>query len=266
MKRIFIAFFAVILFASGVQNAQSSTIKKELFLTTTDCTKIAINHYKTGHNEVVIMAPGWFMSKDSKPFKHMAEDFSQNYDVIALDFRGHCKSSGTFTFTAREPEDLRTVVCYAKNQYKKVYLIGFSLGGATAVIHTANCKNIDKLILVSAPVSFDKIENEMWKKEAFIPTLQKCELSRWVSVRPGKFWLKKISPIDVIQTISPTPILIIAGEKDPTVHPWHAKALYDKAKEPKKLIIIKDGIHAEDLYLKDPKNFVNTCTQWIKTN
>lgn len=265
MKKFLFLLILILIIFTGVktEQTQAKTPCKEVCLTTCDNKKIAINHYKSSHNTVLIIAPGWFMGKDSKPFKSMAEDFSTYYDVISLDFRGHCHSSGTFTFTCKEPEDLRQVINYAKGQYSKIYLIGFSLGGATATIHTEKEKNIDKLILVSTPVSFDKIENEMWKKEAFIPTIEKFELKTWCKIRPGKFWLKKTNPIDIIQNISPTPILILAGENDPTVHSWHAKALYEKAKEPKKIIIFKQANHAEDLYIKDPQKFVNTCVNWL---
>lgn len=265
MKKILI-FLSIILIAFGVMinsQTQAQTNCKELYLTTCDNKKIAINHYKYNHDAVLIIAPGWFMGKDSKPFKSMAKDFTKYYDVISMDFRGHCKSSGTFTFSCKEPEDLRQVVNYAKSQYKKVYLIGFSLGGSTATIYTAEHKNIDKLILVSTPVSYDKVENCIWKKEAFIPTLKKFELKTWCSIRPGKFWLAKINPIDVIQDISPIPILILAGENDPTVFCWHAKSLYEKARDPKKLIIFEHGYHAEDLYIQNPNRFITTCVDWL---
>lgn len=243
--------------------AKQESCCKRLYLTTCDNKKIAINHYKKNHDTVLIIAPGWFMGKDSKPFSSMAKDFSDYYDVMSLDFRGHCKSSGTFTFTSKEPEDLKQVVNYAKRQYAKVYLIGFSLGGATSTIYTSKYKNIDKLILVSTPVSFDKIENEMWRKEAFIPTIEKFELKTWISIRPGEFWLKKINPIDVIQNISPIPILILAGENDPTVYVWHAKSLYNQAKDPKKLVVFKNCNHAEDLYIQNHDFFINTCINWL---
>ncbi|MDD3236918.1 MAG: alpha/beta hydrolase [Candidatus Gastranaerophilales bacterium] len=259
---IFIVLVTVLLCSAASKN-QNSDI--ETFLKTEDGIKIAINHYKTNHNEVLIIAPGWFMSKDSKAFADMSKDFSKYFDIITMDFRGHCKSGGTFTFTSKEPLDLETVVQYAKPKYKKVYIAGFSLGAATTAIYTAHNKDVDKLILVSAPVSFDKIENEMWRKEAYIPTLQKFEFKRWCTIRPGKIWLNKTAPLKIIDRISPIPILIIAGENDPTIHLWHSEILYDKANNPKDIWIIKNGNHAEDLYLKDPKLFIKNCTQWLKS-
>ena len=131
---------------------------EQLYLKTQDGIKIAINHHKTGHDEVLIIAHGWFMTKDSSYFVDMANVFSKNFDVISMDFRGHGKSSGVYTFTSKEPQDMKTVVDYAKEHYKKIYLMGFSLGGALVLIHSALEKDVDKVIAVSAPHSFLKIE------------------------------------------------------------------------------------------------------------
>ena len=59
----------------------------------------------------------------------MANLFSKSLDLISFDFRGHGKSSGIYTFTSKESEDIKSVVNYAKKTYKRVYLTGFSLGG-----------------------------------------------------------------------------------------------------------------------------------------
>lgn len=235
----------------------------EKFLKSADNTNIAINHYNKGRNEIVILAHGWYMCKDSQAFKSMSDDFFEHYDVITMDFRGHGKSGGLYTFTANEPNDLKAVVDYAKQHYSKVNLIGFSLGATLSIIHAAQHKDINKLIAVSAPVSFDKIENHFWRKEAFIPTIQKFELFRSLSVRPGNILVKKINPIDVIKNITTTPVLFLAGEKDPTIYPWHAQELYDNTFSRKALLIFEKDIHAEDLYINSREKFMTSCVEWL---
>lgn len=235
---------------------------KKLNLRTQDGIKIAINHHHTGHDEVLILAHGWFMTKDSKYFSDLANVFSENFDVISMDFRGHGKSSGVYTFTSKEPYDMKAVVEYAKEHYKKVYLMGFSLGGALVLIHGAKEKNIDKIIAVSAPHSFIKIENHIWKKAAWIPTLKKFEFKRWISIRPSLIIGKKIRPIDIIDQID-SPILFIAGEKDVTVRAWHTMSLYRRAKCKKHFELFEDCNHAEDIFIKERKKFIHLCTDWL---
>lgn len=235
---------------------------EELFLKTQDGIKIAINHHRAGHDEVLIIAHGWFMTKDSACFSDMAKVFSEKFDVISMDFRGHGKSSGFYTFTSKEPMDLKTVVNYAKNRYSKVYLMGFSLGGALVLIHSALEKDVDKVIAVSAPHSFIKIENQMWRKEAWFHSLRKFELIRWVTVRPSLIIGRKIRPIDIVGKIE-VPTLFIAGKKDVTVRAWHTKSLYRIAKCKKHFELFENGCHAEDLFYQERERFINICTGWL---
>lgn len=229
-----------------------------------DKTKIAVNYYKTEHDEVVILAPGWCMTKDSDAFKQMAETFYEHFDVISFDFRGHGKSGGLYTFTSKELLDMDCVVRFARKQkYQKIYLVGFSLGAAIAVIYASKSRFIDKVIAISVPADFDKIENQMWKKEAWGETFKKFELDRFASIRPYLIPLKKAKPIDVIEKVKAA-TLFIAGEKDPTVHPWHTKELYEKAICTKKYKEFENGCHAEDLFLHFKKDFSELCVEWLK--
>ena len=237
---------------------------EELILKTKDRVNIVINYYTDAHDEVVIVAPGWCMTKDSGAFCRISEMFARHYDVISLDFRGHGKSGGMYTFTAKELMDMDCVVRFArKNNYKKIYLAGFSLGAAVSLIYASKSSYINKVIAVSAPTDFDKIENQMWKKEAWGETFQKFELDRFASIRPYPIFLEKTKPIDIVDKIK-VPTLFVAGEKDPTVHAWHTKQLYDKAVCPKKYKEYKNGCHAEDLFLHFEDDFTTLCQDWLK--
>ena len=156
---------------------------EEMFIKTSDNTKIALNLYKNGNDSAIIIVHGWFMSKDSAPFKNLAQMLCENFDIISMDCRGHGKSSGKFTFTIKEQSDLHTVVKYAKKYYKRIFLLGFSLGGALVLLHAARFNDIDAVIAVSPPAYFENIENHFWHPRAFIPTIQKFEPKTWFSVR-----------------------------------------------------------------------------------
>lgn len=234
----------------------------ELKFCTKDGVKIAVNHYKNGFNEVIIIAPGWFMTKDSNAFRAISEEFKKFFDLLVMDFRGHGKSSGFYTFTSKEVNDLDVVIDFASKNYNKIYLMGFSLGRALALLAGANNYLINKIIAISPPVSFEKIENQVWKKSAWLPTLKKFELNRRLSVRPSLFIRKKIKPIDIIKDIK-CPTLFIAGEKDPTVCAWHTKELFDNAICKKKYELFLNCFHAEDLFLDEKEKFVSICKSWL---
>lgn len=237
---------------------------KEILLKSEDNIKIAVNHFENNFNEVVIICPGWFMTKDSRSFSDMAKEFAKHMDVLAMDFRGHGKSGGFYTFMSKETMDLKAVVSFARSKYVKVFLLGFSLGGGLVLVHSANENNVDKVISVSPPSDFFKIENHMWHPNAWVPTLfKKFEPLRWLTIRPELFIRKKPKPLELVNRIT-CPVFFIAGEKDPTVFPWHTEALFDKAVCPKKYKLFKNCIHAEDLYIDEKEKFMSLCLDWFK--
>ncbi|MBR1680332.1 alpha/beta hydrolase [bacterium] len=231
-------------------------------LKTSDNVKIACNCFRGGHDEVLIIAHGWFMSKNSKAFMQMSQDFCKYYDVITFDFRGHCDSSGLYTFGAEETKDLEAVVNFAAKKYSKIYLMGFSLGSLISINYCALNEKIKKLIVVSAPVNFKKIENNVLSPNAFIPTLKKFEFKRWISVRFKHPFAKKPEPINLVDKIN-IPIFFIAGEKDPIIRQWHNAELYEHANNPKSVLVFKNGKHAEDIYLENREIFVKNCVDWL---
>jgi len=243
------------------------TLKKheELYLKTSDGVKIAVNHFKTEQQQVLIIANGWTMSKDSNFVDTMARLFAQTFDVISFDFRGHGKSTGVYTFTSKEPEDLKSVVNYAKNIYKNIYLIGFSLGGAISILYSAAEKGVDRLVIVSAPHSFAKIKNFMWVKDFLTNPFKKYESKVCIKLRPSPIISKKISPIDVVDKIT-IPTLFIAGDLDTITHPEDTKSLFQKAKCEKKFELFKNCNHAEDLVCQDKEKLIATCVEWLLAN
>lgn len=265
-------YYKLLVFASDMSKFRNMSyqfsvkikLMEKLFLTSKDNVKVSINRHKSGFNSVLIIAPGWFMGKDTKPFSSMAKQFAKHFDVISMDFRGHGKSGGVFTFSAFEYRDLEAVIEFSKSEYETVYLIGFSLGAATSVICAAKDNSVKKLILVSPPSEFLKIENHFFKPEAFVQTIKKFDLKNSFSVRAGNLFLPKTKPLEVIEKVQ-APKLFIYGELDPTVYPWHTKKLFEKAIEPKSIIGFEQGIHAEDIYLQNPKKFLKTCTSWLNS-
>ena len=263
MKKLLL-FFVCFVFFVGNQICNAKVFEQRII--TGDNLEIAYDTYETNHSEVLIIAHGWLMTKNSKAFSQMARDFSQYYDVIVLDFRGHGKSRGKYTFGSKEINDLKPVIDFANSKYKKIYLIGFSLGSLISVDYCSKYDNVDKLILVSCPTDFKKIENHVFSPNAFIPTLKKFEWDRWTSIRLGKINDKKIKPIDEISKIN-IPTLFIAGKNDPIIYVWHNGELYKNSKAAnKKAIIFEEGKHAEDLYLEAPKTFMDICRNFIDNN
>lgn len=236
------------------------------FIRTDDNIKIACDHYRNGSERVVIIAHGFGFNKDIPLMREVADTFSHGYDVITFDFRGHGKSSDFFTWTALEDRDLRAVVEHARGDaYKKIAVLGFSLGGAISIIEASYDRNVDNLMIVSAPCDLAKIRFRIWEQRAKKDIeLHLSPREKGKKVRPGNPFIAKIKPIDVVQKIAPRPILFIHGEQDWLVGTDHSQKLFQKAGEPKRIEIIRNAGHAENIFVLFPHEFQNICIEWLK--
>jgi len=240
-------------------NIVSKTIK------TDDKHRIVFDHYSTQRDTVVILAHGFYNNKDAFLFKKIAEDFSEKYDVLCFDFRGHGKSSGRFTWTARETSDLSSIIDYAQSKgYCRIGLVGFSLGAAVAIIEVAVNKRVNSLICVSAPENVWKINFHFWEKEMINDLILNLgEKGKGKFIRFGNPFLKKINPIDVVDKVSPVPVLFIHGQKDWLIKKSHSEKLFGKAFFPKKIKIFKNAGHAEKIFDKFAEEFKEECFSWL---
>jgi pimeloyl-ACP methyl ester carboxylesterase len=235
--------------------------ERNRFVMTEDGKRIAFSHIKGGFSKVVIVAHGFYNNKDTVLFRGIADAFSKEYDVIMFDFRGHGKSGDVFTWTAHEQKDLRAIIAYAKeNHYAKIGVIGFSFGAAIALIEASFHQDIDSMIAVSAPADLESINCHFWEKEMRKDLMLNCGIKgHGKGVRPGNLFLQKIRPRDIVDKISPMPVLFLHGEKDWLIKPSHSRRLFERAKPPKALAIIKDGGHAERMFDVFPDQFMKIC-------
>ncbi len=234
-------------------------------LTTVDHQKISFQHFKHGSQAVVIIAHGYYNSKECVVLQQLAQELSGEYDVFMFDFRGHGKSSGRFTWTSREGNDLRAVLDFIAPQYSQVGLIAFSVGASISINVLANDSRVDSFICVSAPSNMSRIDYWVWALDwkndaAYILLDPKGKIGK--GVRPGPFWLGKEKPINNVAKIT-IPIMFIHGSRDWVIRPWHSRALYQKANGAKKIVLIKNGPHAEYLMRDYSKQFVVEVKSWF---
>lgn len=234
-------------------------------LTTVDHQKISFQHFKNGFSSVIIIAHGYYNSKQCLVLQQLAQSLGAEYDIFMFDFRGHGQSSGVFTWTSREGDDLRAVLDFITPQYSRRGLIAFSMGASISINVLANDKRVDSFISVSAPSNMSRIDYWVWALDwkndvAYILLNSKGRIGK--GVRPGQFWLAKEKPIRNIAKIT-IPIMFIHGSRDWVIRPWHSQALYQKVAGIKKIIFMKNGPHAEYLMRDYPEQFVAEVKNWF---
>ncbi|MBI3319217.1 MAG: alpha/beta fold hydrolase [Candidatus Omnitrophica bacterium] len=233
-------------------------------LSTPDGVRVSLDRYGRGsHKTAILICPGFFQSKDTPTFQRLARALTQERDVLAMDFRGHGRSSGLYTFSAREGSDLETVLQFAKARYQHLVILAFSLGGAIAINTLSRVpEQVRRLLTVSTPACVDDIEFKWWTPEAMRTGVQGCE--RGAGCRPGNLFLKKDRPLARVQHLAPIPTCFLHGTRDVIVGVEHSRRLYAQAGEPKRLEIIEGGSHAEALFRDDPEDFLRRVNDWVR--
>ena len=237
---------------------------KTNFVVTKDGIKICYDHYQKGFRKLVIITPGFFNSRKAALLQELGQTLSDQYDVLLMDFRGHGKSGGLFYWTSKEYMDLEAVLEYARREYEKIGVIGFSLGAATSLITASKTDLMNSLISISAPADLKKIEYHFWGldfENDIVYNLGDGKIGK--GIRPGPWWLKKDKPIDCVGEIK-IPVFYIHGEADWLIKPWHSEELYKKTNSKKRLTIIKNGPHAEYLIRKNKKETIRLIKEWFK--
>jgi len=263
--RIFtLVFIASLLFFADITHSEVEVSVG--MLETEDGETISYRHHDTGHEAVVIISPGFFNNKDTLTFRQLAEEFIPQFDVISFDLTGHGKSSGRFHWTANEASDLRAVIKYAKEYgYKKIGVLSFSMAAVVTILEGSQNESIDSIIAVSTPSNVWKINYHFWEPETWRDlSMNLGPKGRGKGVRPGSPFHKKTPPIDVVHKVSPTPILFIHGKKDWLIEVDHSRDLYEAALEPKEFYLFPNAGHAEKIYDREPRLFINICTEWFQ--
>jgi len=248
LKLFLIALTALAVLIFGTMLAYAAEAASGV-VSTSDNIPISYDYYKRGFDSVVIVCPGFFNSKDNRWMRKTVDMLTAEFDVIIFDFRGHGKSGGVYTWSAKEKLDVDAVADYAVSQgYKKIGILAFSLGAAAAVNDAATRNDIKSMVLISCPSTFSSIDYHFWEPGMWADLKDNID-SRWEGkgAKAGSILMAKESPLDTIGRIKDASVMFINGDKDWVIKPRHSIKLYDAAKGYKKIEIIKGGFHAERL-------------------
>lgn len=173
-------------------------------------------------------------------------------DVLAIDMRGHgATATGGHTPGAAFVSGWRDVAGafrYLRKErgYERVGALGGSQGAGTVLQAAARAGGADAVIAQSGGVSLFALLRGM-SALAWAPDWQISLICRIALFRIGAadHATPHTGPIDVVQDVSPAPLLIIHGEDDDVVPVDQGRALFAKANEPKELWLVAGRGHAD---------------------
>jgi pimeloyl-ACP methyl ester carboxylesterase len=220
-------------------------------LVTEDGVPIDAVHMPGPPDLAIVMAHGFTQSWQKPMVWQVARRFSLTAGVVTFDFRGHGRSGGLSTLGDKEINDLDVAVHYARELgYQRVATVGFSMGASVVLRQAALRHGVDAAVSVSGPGRWFYRGTEPMRRVHFVAEkrLGRMIAKQFLNTRIDSHgWPTPdpLPPADAAQRISPTPLLIVHGDRDPFFPQDHARQLYAAAREPKELWLVPGFGHAE---------------------
>lgn len=199
---------------------------QEVFLTTTDTTRIQAWYHLPSNDKPMVI---WFhgnsgnISTREEKFRELLD---MGYGYIAPSWRGFGKSGNTPSMDGLYSDAYSTIE-FLKNlgiKPENTILIGESLGSGIAM-KVALENNFKGIFLIAPYTSIaDRAQEIYW----YLPVKYLV--------------LDNFSTLDKVDKIN-TPLLIVHGSKDDVMPPSHSNYIFQKANEPKKLILYEGKGH-----------------------
>ena len=187
------------------------------------------------------------------------------YNTFLFDFRAHGESEGRdISLGYHEKKDLMGAINYLKGRddidSKKIGVMGFSMGGAVAILAAAETEDIKAVVADGSFASFRETVTHHLKLLHKAPRIPFALITIWFCERRLGFNSSQADSVKSIARISPRPVFIISGDQDARIPVADAEALFTSAKEPKELWLVHGASHMEAhaLYPEEYQNRILT--------
>jgi dipeptidyl aminopeptidase/acylaminoacyl peptidase len=199
-------------------------------------------------------------------YPELAERFCrEGFIALVFNFRGCGPSQGNIDMLDWT-RDLKAAIDFLamlpEVDRERICLLGSSGGAAVSVHAAAHDKRVHAAALFACPAEFDFMATG-YTAESLIARFREIGIIRDAGFPPSiDKWLqgfKDIAPLSHIGKVSPRPLLLVQGEDDDVVPLEHAQRLYEKAGQPKELVILPGAGHR----LRQDERAVEAALHWL---
>jgi pimeloyl-ACP methyl ester carboxylesterase len=210
----------------------------------------------SGRHAAVLVAPGIFVHRESDEHRILGERLSQVADVVTLDVRGHGDSGGAFTFGVKEPEDVAELARYLRGTYDRLGGLGFSFGGYHTAVAAARHHCFDAVALVGTPHRLAILDHNFLTPGLLRSMPLMMRRRRRLTRLSPRVREDRAVPSQLVGDIAPAPLLVVHGTDDWLIPADHARILFEHAAEPKRLLLLPGGLHAEYIVTAEPESLL----------
>jgi pimeloyl-ACP methyl ester carboxylesterase len=212
---------------------------------------VVLRGHRLGEGRIAVVFCHGFLGWHRKARLVMfQEHLARTFTVYAFDFRGHGESDGVSSLGTKEHLDIESVVRMARaDGFDEVVTFGGSMGGIAVIRHAAFVGGIEGVVSISTPATWSGHDSEAIRKAVWLTSTPPGRwLLRTSGVRVAPTWERVEAPVDVVDRISPIPLLLVHGRNDHFFDEEQVWMLYRRAGHPKRLLLASHFGHAEDGY------------------
>ncbi len=211
--------------------------------------------------------PGRTKGADDPGYPALAERFCrEGFLVVIFNFRGTGVSEGNFDLLGWV-HDLEGGLDYLSRRSEvdreRIYLMGFSAGGAVSIYVAAHRKEVGGVVSLASPADFKDLLTGPGLTD-FLVQAREVGIIRDPFFPPSiPEWEKTfetVKPVQWVDKIPPRPLLLIQGSADEVVDPRQAQRLYEKVKGQAELYEIEGAGHR----LRLEERAMDKALEWLK--
>jgi esterase/lipase len=199
---------------------------------------------------------------DEEYLAHRLE-LKRNFDVYTFTLAGH---DGLFKSNMTEEDWIEStekmINFLIQNNYKKIYVIGHSMGGVLAARLASKYKEIKKLVLLAAAFRYLEFKDNnvdimksLKKTKDIVKTYKDEIISRIIKMPPQSMvqFANTVKDNEKVLENVTIPTLIIQGTKDDLVPLETAKFISERINSQKKKVIIEENV-THDIFRCEEKD------------
>ncbi|MFC2013728.1 alpha/beta hydrolase [Chloroflexota bacterium] len=192
----------------------------------------------------------------------------EGFAVFIFNFRGTGASGGNFDILGWT-RDMKAAIDYLctlpEVDKARLSLLGFSGGAAVLIYGASRDRRVSAVVTCASPAEFTfftGVDDPSSIIEHFrrIGAIRDKDFPQSTEDWLGGF--RSVNPIKYVAGIAPRPLLLVHGSRDETVEVSHAHRLFDKAGEPKQIIIVEGAGHR----LRHDDRAMAIVIDWLKSH